>query len=358
MRKTILFIISCFMLLYGAIAQTNDEKARTAYMSAMELVKNAKHTEAIAKFDETIRLLGSTNVKIQPQLIRSLVAIKDFQRARAEIDIFFGLKPNKSLADYAEITTLCDSLDAILAKEELAYRAAMAQNDDNLYAEYLSAYPFGHYVEDAKQKRDDAAFSRAAVDASRNSLTGYLAAYPAGLHAQEAKDKITAIENAAFDRASAENTSVAWELYIREYAGGSRIDDAKVQLAKSKEDAAYQAVIGKTEDKPYADYLAAYPAGRYAMEIKSLRDDAAFSRASYTGTWEGLWAYVDVYPAGRHIGDAKARIGNLETAAFASATSANTPQAWETFISKYARGAKLAEAKKNWLKRRNTRSIS
>jgi len=327
-------------------AQTNDEKAKNAFVDGQSLLQAGKPSEAIMAFDEAVSLLGSTNIRIQPLLIRALVEIKDYRRARKEIETYFKLNPNPAYVDYADITAIKATIDKLLAGEEAAYKAAISQIGDEGYAGYLAAYPLGLYVAEVSEKRDDAAFTRASDSGTVNAVRAYLAAYPAGRHVGEAQASCAALDETLFGEAVRANTPEAWRSYLASFPQGLHEGEAEASLAASIEDALFAATVGATEDAPYASYLANYPAGRYAEQATMARDDASYARAVKLGTWNAIWKYRDGYPNGKHTGEAKSELERLENAAFASAQSKGTPQAWETFIKEYSRGARTEEAKK------------
>ncbi|MDD3997853.1 MAG: hypothetical protein PHH86_09110 [Sphaerochaetaceae bacterium] len=345
-KKLICTSIALCMLLSFLPAQTNDEKAKSAFVDGQSLLQAGKPSDAIMAFDEAVSLLGSTNIRIQPLLIRALVEIKDYRRAQEEIETYFKLNPNPAYVDYADITATKATVDKLLAGEDTAYKAAISQDGDEGYAGYLAAYPLGLHAAEVSEKRDDAAFARASDSGTVDAMRAYLAAYPNGRHAGEAQASCAALDEALFGEAVAMNTPEAWGSYLVAFPHGTHLEEARTSLAISTEDTVFAATVGAAEDAPYASYLSQYPSGRYAGQTKTARDDAAYARLTKSGTWAAFWNYKDVYPDGKHVGEANSQLQRLEDAAFAAAQAKGSPQAWEAFIKEYSRGGRTEEAKK------------
>ena len=80
------------------------------------------------------------------------------------------------------------------------------------------------------------------------------------------------------------------------------------------------------------------------------RENAAFAQAESQGTVDGYQAYLDVYPRGRHAGEARLRKGQLvleaaDRAAFAEAQSKDTVASYQEYLSQYPNGMYEREAR-------------
>jgi outer membrane protein assembly factor BamD (BamD/ComL family) len=131
---------------------------------------------------------------------------------------------------------------------------------------------------------------------------------------------------------------------LAEYAGIMSLA-VPTDTALRQDDIDYGRAIGQSDDGPFASYLATYPYGKHRSEVLQRKDDAAFSRAQNRGTWEAWWAYVDAYPSGRRVYDARQRITNIDTDAYSAAQRNGTAAAYQNYLSQYGRGQNAPEAR-------------
>ena len=212
--------------------------------------------------------------------------------------------------------------------DDAAWRRARSSDTASAYADYLSAYPSGRHVSEARRLRnaarsaaarsaaaraDDAAWARARSSDTASAYADYLfSAYPSSRHVSEARRlRLIAL-------------------------GRDRADDAAWRRARSSDTVS-----------AYADYLSAYPSGRHVSEARRLRnaarpaeaaarasaarrasaqrvDDAAWARARSSDTASAYADYLSAYPSGRHVSEAR-RLRNAARSAAARADDA----AWE-----------------------------
>lgn len=104
MKPFYCIVLTMFIILH-AFAQTNDDKARLAYMNADEAFNKGDYKECVSKLNTAIGLLGKTNVKIQYLLIKSYFQLKDYGQAKTEMKKYFDLNLPKD-EGYNEILLL------------------------------------------------------------------------------------------------------------------------------------------------------------------------------------------------------------------------------------------------------------
>ncbi|MFD2573553.1 tetratricopeptide repeat protein [Spirosoma soli] len=93
------FVHLCFlcMLLSGSsFAQTTDEKAQSAYLTATDAYEKGNYMEAVNYLKQARDLLGKTNTKIQYLLVKTLMDAKDYSAADAELKSYFEVTPEKA----------------------------------------------------------------------------------------------------------------------------------------------------------------------------------------------------------------------------------------------------------------------
>ena len=249
------------------------------------------------------------------------------------------------------------------AQDDAAFARAEAADTAEAYRTYLSKFPEGRYVEEARRRlesirarEDDAAFARAKRADTEASYAAYLSQYPAGRHAAEARR----LREAARARGVAEAQEAALELTHEQRAlverglaavksGGGRADgdfDAAFRGALRS----WQASKGDQE----TGYLTANQAntlvdkGREVDERR--KDDAAFARAKAANTASAYEAYLSEYPEGRHVAEARRLLEAVrareDDAAFARAKQADTEASYAAYLSRYPEGRHAAEAKR------------
>ena len=325
-----------------------------------------------------------------------------------------------------------DRLDDLKKKEEAAFARADSAGTAAAYAEYLAAYPQGRYAGAAEEKRkkraaeekkkaeekearraeEEAAFARADSAGTAAAYAEYLAAYPQGRYAGAAEEKRKkraaeekkkaeekearrAEEEAAFARADSAGTAAAYAEYLAAYPQGRYAGVAEEKRKKraaeekkkaeearrAEEEAAFARADSAGTAAAYAEYLAAYPQGRYAgaaeekrkkraaeekkraEEARRAEEEAAFARADSAGTAAAYAEYLAAYPQGRYAGAAEEKRKKRaaeekkraeearraeEEAAFARADSAGTAAAYAEYLTAYHQGryAGVAEEKR------------
>lgn len=103
--RTLLSTFFFLLISFQIFSQSNDDKARLAYMNADEAFNKGDYKECVSKLNTAIGLLGKTNVKIQYLLIKSYFQLKDYGQAKAEMKKYFDLNPPKD-EGYNEILLL------------------------------------------------------------------------------------------------------------------------------------------------------------------------------------------------------------------------------------------------------------
>ncbi|ADB40809.1 outer membrane protein assembly factor BamD [Spirosoma linguale] len=88
---------ACFLylLLLGSssFAQTTDQKAQSAYLTANDAYEKGNYMEAANYLKQARDLLGKTNTKIQYLLVKALMDAMDYLAADAELKTYFEVTP-------------------------------------------------------------------------------------------------------------------------------------------------------------------------------------------------------------------------------------------------------------------------
>ena len=242
--------------------------------------------------------------------------------------------------------------------DDAAWRRARSSDTASAYADYLSAYPSGRHVSEARRLRnaarsaaarsaaaraDDAAWARARSSDTASAYADYLSAYPSGRHVSEARRLRNAArsaaaraDDAAWERARLSDTVSAYEYYLSVHPSGRHVSEARRlrNAARSADDAAWERARSSDTANAYADYLFAHPSGRHVSEARGLRDaallksgapwlgmfvviaiiarrwwlflrDAAWRRARSSDRASAYADYLSAHPSGRHVSEAR-----------------------------------------------------
>jgi hypothetical protein len=260
---------------YAALGdqRSNDEKAREAYTSGLALARAGNHAGAVERLDAAVSFLGRTNLKIQPALIRSLVAEMNYSRARLELAAYFGMSPDPALAEFAAMKDLGASTDKALQQDETLYKASVKKADGDALLAYIAACPFGLHLSEVAAlytRMDDSAYADAMKDASAGAYAGYLAKFSRGAHTRDISARLTALrDDQAFAAASSLNTKAAYADYQKSYPQGRHVTEAR---------AAWNSI-----DKTEKDKARVQAAARREVERRELTDSMESAQAEANG---------------------------------------------------------------------------
>lgn len=101
----------------GIIAQTNDAQARQKYQLAKEAYNQGRFIYAASNLVDAKIMLGETNIKIQPLLVKCFVKLEMWPNASIAVKDYYALNPDKNLVEYAEIVELEKEIDKHIPKE-------------------------------------------------------------------------------------------------------------------------------------------------------------------------------------------------------------------------------------------------
>ncbi|SFT34567.1 Outer membrane lipoprotein [Lishizhenia tianjinensis] len=277
--KPLLFLILITLpsLLY---AQNNEQQAFQTYKKARAAYESQNFHESARLLKETKSLLGSTNIRIQPMYIKSLVQIENWQEAKNEIAVYYGLNPDQNLVEFQEIKKLELNVNQKVNSENSTYTALM-RVENNLGSSISS-----HENLAAQYKN-------------------YLAQYPKALHKSEVENKLTKLnDKIAYLYAQQGNSTASYERYLSKYPYGIYAQEAKSKRGNLDQDA-YQTAKNKATAQAYRDYLYQFPKGKYRTEVQSLLnnqlDEDAYKKASNSNSITDYESYARNFPNGKYI---------------------------------------------------------
>ena len=121
--------------------------------------------------------------------------------------------------------------------------------------------------------------------------------------------------NADWNKASAQNTVAAYQLFIQHHPGDPRVEQARNRIDALKDAQAWRAARSAASVEAYQHYLQQYPDGAHAAAAQSaittLKQSAAWQSAQSAGTAAAYQAFLQNYPNAPQAGQAQAEINKL-----------------------------------------------
>jgi len=235
--------------------------------------------------------------------------------------------------------------------EEEAILSARENKTIAGYKKYLADFPDGKYTKEAGEgvvfltsqmdegliQADETAFNKAKQSNKIVSFEEYKKLYPKGIYVNEANEHIKALkekDKIAFDQAQKENTIAAFELYIKNTQDGLFVADANNEIRRikaeielrKKDNEAFDLAKKENTIEAYKGYLDAFPKAYNAKEanakIKEIEEE---NYRRWVANEEPIWQkavktekitdyekYIDTYPRGKYISEAKTMYSQLD----------------------------------------------
>ena len=306
MKKLVITIVILFLSI-----NTYAQSAKENYFSAVKAYKSSNYTEAVQYLDKVVQQLGSTNIRVQPLLVKSLVGIKDWWRAKTEIAKYYNLNPNTKLAEYQEIVGLEKEVKSKINEEEKLYLMVKNSKSVSEYQVYLDQFPYGKYRNEVQvllsKQKDENAWQKAKKNGSIASYYNYLKKYPEGKYANTATANIKAMDKEAYENAVSEGTQQSLNYYLNNYPRGEYRDIVKRKLDEKIEYDVYMHARNHNYIEDYEDYIKKYPQGKYASEVNRVIEDYYYksgnrelSSKNYYKAYNYYNTYLSKFPYGSY----------------------------------------------------------
>ena len=261
---------------------------RDMYLIAISDAHEARdHLRVLQLVDELRELVDELPPLARYFQGRAFAKLRRYQEA-VEALTWYAAQIDREGERYEEVLRLLAEQQRIMGEEPAVYEKALATNTAAAYRNYLERYLHGRYVEAARRlldaavaqeertrqrQMDDTAFARAQAAGTAAACRQYLTAYPTGRHMAEARrlrDAAVArdrrqADDAAFARAQAGGTAAAYREYLAAYPSGRHVAEARRlrETAVAREQRRQPGQVFR--DCPECPELVVVPAGSYWM---------------------------------------------------------------------------------------------
>lgn len=294
MKKYFLMIIFLLQASF-VLGQTNDALARQKYQKAKDAFAKENYSECINNLYNVEDILGNTNIKVLPLLIKSYDALMAWSYVVKDFHRYESLKPDTTLIEYIEINDLNNKALQKLISDSADYKNlcknVTISNCDN----YLSKYPYGIF-------RDDVNWNRANKENYLESYYNYIDNYPKGKYYSDAMQKINKADLQAYDKATNQGTQSSLNYYLTYFPRGKYRNEVAQKIRERKE---YDLYIEVLSSKNYLEYLNKYPKGKYSEELNLklgenylLLADLYFKNRDFENANQLYQKYINLYPDG------------------------------------------------------------
>lgn len=323
MKNRILVFVLCTISSIVGFAQVDEQAAFQKFKAAREAYQSENFSSAAQLLQETKSLLGSTNIRIQPMLINSLVKIEDWRQAKVEISTYFGLNPDPELVEYLEIADTERVVNERIGQEESLYKSAKANKSVSQYQQYLDTYPYGKYRNEVgsllTSQSDEDAWGKATGASTTAAYWQYLDKYPNGAHSDEARNTLQLWDDEAFQKAKADGSQPMLNAYLSNYPKGTHRYEAQTLLNDRIEYDIYMTAKNGKYIENYEAYITKYPNGKYANEVNEVIANTyykfgndSYAVKSYYAAKTNYQIYLSKYPTGIYAEKARQQIVRCE----------------------------------------------
>lgn len=194
-------------------------------------------------------------------------------------------------------------------REEIVWLSTTWGDEASDYQQYLSSYPTGRHVQDARSRHDQRSWEEAIEANTVRAFTRYLEEHPQGANSAEAQGRI---EERRWETAQATDSVAAYEEYVENHPQGRH----GVEASRRLEGLQWEAARASKTITAVEEYLGKYPEGLFADEaraqIATLRvDDRPFQAALERGTEQALKQFLGNYPGHRRALEATSAIEDV-----------------------------------------------
>jgi outer membrane protein assembly factor BamD (BamD/ComL family) len=318
MKYLVTFLL-CWLLASSVWAQTNQKAAFEAYKKARNAYQNEQYNMAVRYLKQTKELLGSTNIRIQPMLIKSLAQVEDWRQVSKEVRIYYGLNPNRALQEYLEVKEIESKAKTRNLTEDRYFERIKRAKSVSQYQAYLDKYLKGAYREEVRKllagQKDENAWQKAKAKSTTAAYFEYLRVYPKGKYASTARSTIKRWDRESYEKAIETGTQYALNYYLNNYPRGEYRSQVRSKLKARIEYDVYMKAKKSDRIGDYENYVGKYPNGKYAGECNRViqnfyysKGNATFSNRYYKDAIRYYSRYLELYPNGPQAASVRSKL--------------------------------------------------
>jgi len=183
-------------------------------------------------------------------------------------------------------------------------------------------FDFGEEIGDSNQKtgqEEEKLWQKILRINSTGGFEEYIKNYPAGIYALEAKEKLNGFDEEIWERAKTVDSKESYQAYINAYPIGNHSVKAKKRIKEFEK--------------------------HEAIENRNNVDKNTWEVTQKNNTLEAYWNYLELYPAGLFINEAKNRINEIETRFWEQSVTKNRKEAFQDYLKRFPSGNFSSKAK-------------
>ncbi len=279
-------ILALSIAVLGAIS---NEDAVAIYSQAVKRFDAAQYSQAETALRSLIIELGSTNIRIQQLLIKSLNPQKKYYELVREADIFFGLKPDQNSVAYQEIREMVDKAKKNVQAESKAYREATEPPNLARLRSFIATYDWSPNRQKAYNMQVMLEFDTAFANRDVPKLKEFVKTYPKSSQYARADSLLNYLE---FNAAFANRDVPKLKEFLKTYPKSSHYARADSLLSYLEFNDAYNS--RKIDKLKY--FTSTYPKSVYYARADSLLNYLEFNDAFGSRREDRLSYFTKTYP--------------------------------------------------------------
>jgi len=179
----------------------------------------------------------------------------------------------------AHATAARASKDAITAREEEAFRAAIHAKTSAAWEVFLERYGEGRRGARAERNRREAIAFEEARGEGRAALDAFVRSHPDGLLIKDARRLLRHLADTDdFVHARSLDKAAAWHLYLTTHPAGAHVSEARARLT-AIEDAAFAALMASKNPAAATAFLNDFPDSPRRQQVRRLIEKQAEGKA-------------------------------------------------------------------------------
>ena len=213
---------------------------------------------------------------------------------------------------------------------EIVWKIAEASNNETFYNAYISQYPGGEHISEAKEILEELAFKKVNQTNDIYIVNNYIEKYPQGKHIEAIK---TLKDSLLWQEALDKNNFQTVEEFINKYPESSYITQAKEKLIELKWDS-----IKNTNDIDKLDkFIKENPESKFISDANEKKAELNWKKVAQRNTIKDIQLFLKDFPQSKYTKEANELINKLkiDDKPYQIAQSQGSLEAYQRFIENY-----------------------